>query len=122
MGHVSDIFQEKVLARLPGRRAIGHTRYSTAGSSVVANAQPIVVKTSMGPVGIVHNGNLTNPIEIRERLEQRGLDLPDHQRHRGDPPPDGAQRRGADVVESFMLALEEVRGRLLAAPRSPTTA
>src|SRR5947209_15651074 len=40
MGHVSDIFKEKVIARLPGRRALGHTRYSTAGSSVVANAQP----------------------------------------------------------------------------------
>jgi len=72
MGHVSDIFKEKVIARLPGRRAIGHTRYSTAGSSVVANAQPIAVKTSMGPVSIVHNGNLVNPGEIRERLELEG--------------------------------------------------
>ena len=65
MGHVAEIFPDKVLARLPGRRAMGHTRYSTAGSSVVANAQPIVVKTSMGPVGIVHNGNLTNAAAIR---------------------------------------------------------
>ena len=65
MGHVSDIFKEKVIARLPGRRAIGHTRYSTAGTSVIANAQPIAVKTSMGPLGIVHNGNLVNPAEIR---------------------------------------------------------
>jgi amidophosphoribosyltransferase len=109
MGHVSDIFKEKVIARLPGRRALGHTRYSTAGSSVVANAQPIVVKTSMGPVGIVHNGNLVNPTEIRERLEQEGsifqttsdTEVILHLM---------ARSPRQDLVESFMLALEEVRG------------
>src|SRR5829696_1628528 len=72
MGHVSDVFPEKVLQRMPGSRAVGHTRYSTAGSSVLSNAQPIVVKTSMGPLGIVHNGNLTNPVGIRNRLEAEG--------------------------------------------------
>jgi amidophosphoribosyltransferase len=109
MGHVSDIFKEKVLARLPGKRAMGHTRYSTAGTSVIANAQPIVVKTSMGPLGIIHNGNLTNAVEIRQRLEGEGsifqttsdteviLHLMARQPRR-------------DVVESFMLALEQVRG------------
>jgi amidophosphoribosyltransferase len=109
MGHVSDVFKPHVLERLPGRRALGHTRYSTAGSSVVANAQPIVVKTSMGPVGIVHNGNLTNPVEIRERLESEGsifqttsdTEVILHLMARN-------PRR--DVVESFMLALEQVRG------------
>jgi len=109
MGHVSDVFKEEVMARLPGSRALGHTRYSTAGSSVVANAQPIVVKTSMGPVGIVHNGNLTNPAEIRERLEQDGsifqttsdTEVILHLMARKPRP---------DIVESFMLALEEVRG------------
>ncbi len=109
MGHVSDIFKEKVIARLPGRRAIGHTRYSTAGSSVVANAQPIVVKTSMGPVGIVHNGNLVNPNEIRERLELDGsifqttsdTEVILHLMARSPRP---------DLVESFILALGEVRG------------
>ena len=109
MGHVSDVFKEEVMERLPGTRALGHTRYSTAGSSVVANAQPIVVKTSMGPVGIVHNGNLTNPAEIRERLEQDGsifqttsdTEVILHLMARKPRP---------DIVESFMLALEEVRG------------
>jgi amidophosphoribosyltransferase len=109
MGHVSDVFKEEVMARLPGTRAIGHTRYSTAGSSVVANAQPIVVKTSMGPVGVVHNGNLTNPNEIRERLEQDGsifqttsdTEVMLHLM---------ARKPRRDMVESFMLALEEVRG------------
>jgi amidophosphoribosyltransferase len=109
MGHVSDIFKEKVIARLPGHRAIGHTRYSTAGSSVVSNAQPIVVKTSMGPIGIVHNGNLVNPNEIRERLELEGsifqttsdTEVILHLMARSPRP---------DLVESFMLALGEVRG------------
>ncbi|HET9227631.1 MAG TPA: amidophosphoribosyltransferase [Thermoanaerobaculia bacterium] len=109
MGHVSEVFHEQVIERLPGTRALGHTRYSTAGSSVVENAQPIVVKTSMGPVGIVHNGNLTNPIEIRERLEQDGsifqttsdTEVILHLMARKPRP---------DIVESFMLALEEVRG------------
>ncbi|HVT60891.1 MAG TPA: amidophosphoribosyltransferase [Thermoanaerobaculia bacterium] len=109
MGHVADIFKEKVLQRLPGRRAMGHTRYSTAGSSVIANAQPIVVKTSMGPLGIIHNGNLTNAVEIRSRLEGEGsifqttsdTEVILHLMAR-------APRR--DIVESFMLALEQVRG------------
>jgi amidophosphoribosyltransferase len=109
MGHVSDIFREKVIARMPGRRAIGHTRYSTAGSSVMANAQPIVVKTSMGPVGIVHNGNLVNPNEIRERLEADGsifqttsdTEVILHLM---------ARNPRLDIVESFMVALNEIRG------------
>jgi amidophosphoribosyltransferase len=109
MGHVSDVFPEKVLRRMPGRRAVGHTRYSTAGSSVLANAQPIVVKTSMGPLGIVHNGNLTNPVGIRNRLEAEGsifqttsdTEVILHLMARN-------PRR--DVVESFMLALEQVEG------------
>jgi amidophosphoribosyltransferase len=72
MSEVADLFDRRTLARLPGSRAIGHTRYSTAGTSVLANAQPIVVKTSLGPIGIVHNGNLTNAMEIREELEADG--------------------------------------------------
>jgi amidophosphoribosyltransferase len=109
MGHVSDIFKEKVLARLPGTRAMGHTRYSTSGTSVIANAQPIVVKTSMGPLGIIHNGNLTNAVEIRRRLEMEGsifqttsdTEVILHLM---------AREPRRDVVESFMLALEQVRG------------
>lgn len=72
MGYVADIFHAGTLERLHGRQAIGHTRYSTAGQSVVANAQPVVVKTAFGPLAIVHNGNLTNGREIRESLERAG--------------------------------------------------
>ncbi len=109
MGQVSDLFRPHVLKRLVGRRAVGHTRYSTAGNSILSNAQPIVVNTAMGPLAIVHNGNLSNGAEIRERLEREGsifqttsdteviLHLI-------------AMNPRADVVESLMLALQEVRG------------
>lgn len=72
MGHVADIFRAHVLERLSGQRSIGHIRYSTSGASVLGNAQPIVVKTSMGPIATVHNGNLVNAVEIRNRLEREG--------------------------------------------------
>jgi amidophosphoribosyltransferase len=109
MGEVADIFKEHVLRRLPGRDAIGHTRYSTAGSSVIANAQPIVVNTVMGPLAVVHNGNLVNAVEVRERLEREGAifqttsdtEVILHLM---------ARQPKADVVESFIGALEQVRG------------
>lgn len=109
MGHVRELFSESVLKRLPGRRAIGHTRYSTSGASVIANAQPVVVKTSMGPLAIVHNGNLVNAVEIRERLEHEGAIF--------QTTSDSevilhlmARKPRLDVVESLMEALAQVRG------------
>ena len=65
MALVADTFTEPVLARLKGRHAIGHVRYSTAGSSALRNAQPICATTDGGPVGIAHNGNLVNAAAIR---------------------------------------------------------
>ena len=72
MGHVSDIFTRDVLKRLPGKSAIGHVRYSTAGSSDLKNAQPFVVDYAQGGVSIAHNGNLTNALIIRSHLESEG--------------------------------------------------
>ena len=72
MGEVADIFGVGTLRRLPGLRSIGHTRYSTTGTSVISNAQPIVVNTSVGPLGIVHNGNLANAARLRQELESDG--------------------------------------------------
>ena len=72
MGLVVDVFGEKSLARLPGRHAIGHVRYSTAGSSSLRNAQPFCASTDGGPVAIAHNGNLVNADAIRAELEGRG--------------------------------------------------
>jgi len=72
MGHVADIFTKPVLATLPGELAIGHTRYSTAGDTVLLNAQPFSVACNKGKVAIAHNGNLTNAAELRADLERRG--------------------------------------------------
>src|SRR5438046_2664176 len=72
MGHVAEIFGQEILARLRGRLAIGHNRYSTSGSTVLKNCQPFVVEWAQGALAIAHNGNLVNADELRSRLEARG--------------------------------------------------
>jgi amidophosphoribosyltransferase len=68
MGLLSSIFDEEILARLQGYIAVGHTRYSTTGSSVVVNAQPLLERAAFGDVALAHNGNLTNTDELRDSL------------------------------------------------------
>src|SRR5579872_4771356 len=72
MGLVQDIFTQDQIAKLPGRTAIGHVRYSTAGGSHIKNAQPIAVDYVRGSLAVCHNGNLTNAEELRAELEARG--------------------------------------------------
>jgi len=72
LGHVQEIFTPAVIAHLPGSAAIGHTRYSTAGDNTVMNAQPVVIDCNKGKLALGHNGNLTNAMEVRRRLEHRG--------------------------------------------------
>ena len=72
MGYVADNFKEDTLKTLPGALAIGHVRYSTAGESGLANAQPIVIDCAHGQIGICHNGNLVNARELRDDLVRRG--------------------------------------------------
>jgi amidophosphoribosyltransferase len=72
MGLVQDSFTQDQLAKLPGRAAIGHVRYSTAGGSHIKNAQPIAVDYARGSLAVCHNGNLTNADELRAQLEARG--------------------------------------------------
>ena len=72
MGHVQEIFTPEVIAHLPGGVAIGHTRYSTAGDTSLMNAQPVVIDCNKGKLALAHNGNLTNAIELRRKLEHRG--------------------------------------------------
>jgi amidophosphoribosyltransferase len=72
MGLVADIFTEEVLSQIRGTLAIGHTRYSTAGDSALLNAQPILVQSNKGSIGVAHNGNLVNAAEVRGRLERQG--------------------------------------------------
>lgn len=72
MGLVSEVFSNRVLEELPGKMAIGHVRYSTTGSSLLANAQPLVVYYQNGMLALAHNGNLTNAAELREELGKDG--------------------------------------------------
>ena len=72
LGHVQEIFTPDVVAALPGPAAIGHTRYSTAGDTSLINAQPVVIDCNKGKLALGHNGNLTNSIELRKKLEHRG--------------------------------------------------
>jgi len=72
MGHVADIFTSAVLETLPGSSAIGHTRYSTTGDTVLLNAQPFSVSCNKGRLAVAHNGNITNAAELRQELGRRG--------------------------------------------------
>jgi len=72
MGYVSEAFDTVSLAKLPGRMAVGHVRYSTAGESRLANAQPILVDSVHGQFGVAHNGNIVNATELRDALVRLG--------------------------------------------------
>ncbi|HWJ02931.1 MAG TPA: amidophosphoribosyltransferase [Verrucomicrobiae bacterium] len=72
MGLVSEVFSDEDINKLKGKMAIGHVRYSTTGSSNVANAQPLVLRYLKGMVSFAHNGNLTNAAELRETLGTTG--------------------------------------------------
>ena len=72
MGYVNEAFDDDTIAKLPGPLAIGHVRYSTAGESRLANAQPIVVDSAHGQLAVAHNGNLVNALEVRDSLVREG--------------------------------------------------
>lgn len=73
MGLVNQVFNEEILNRLKGRIAMGHVRYSTTGSSIIENAQPIVIDTHYGRIALAHNGNLINSNLLRQELKDKGL-------------------------------------------------
>jgi amidophosphoribosyltransferase len=108
-GLVADVFGGGVLDRLPGRSAVGHTRYSTTGSSSLANAQPFVAVYSRGELAIAHNGNLVNARALRQELEATGAifrttmdtEIIAHLMARPGP---------ADLREEVLSALKELRG------------
>ena len=72
MGYVNEVFDAAGLAKLPGRMATGHVRYSTAGESRAANAGPILVDSVHGQLVVAHNGNIVNATELRDRLVRLG--------------------------------------------------
>jgi amidophosphoribosyltransferase len=109
MGLVSDAFTREMLARLPGDTAIGHVRYSTAGSSEVRNAQPFVFEYAGGQLAIAHNGNIVNANELRAELDASGsifqtssdTEVIVHLM---------AKAREPDVLDKLVAALRRVRG------------
>ena len=75
VGLVAQVFNENNLAPLTDHYAIGHTRYSTTGSSSKRNAQPFLIETQFGPIAAAHNGNLVNAAELRQEVLKRGVGL-----------------------------------------------
>jgi len=73
VGLVSQVFTPSVMAEMKGHYAIGHTRYSTTGSSSPRNAQPFMIETIHGPLALAHNGNLVNSAELREEVMRQGV-------------------------------------------------
>jgi len=91
MGLVSQVFNEASLESLQGHIAVGHTRYSTTGSSHWRNAQPTLGRTAYGTVALGHNGNLTNTAELMELLEER---YPNHE----------SELRGGNTTDTAVLS------------------
>lgn len=89
LGLVAQAFDETVLQSLRGFLSIGHTRYSTTGSTSWANAQPTYKSSPLGQIALAHNGNLVNSIELAAALEQAG----------GDPTPKGARLRSSSDTD-----------------------
>ncbi|MEA2048788.1 MAG: amidophosphoribosyltransferase [Campylobacterota bacterium] len=71
-GIVEDVFSQETLDRMDGTCAVGHNRYSTAGSESAGDAQPVFAKYKLGEISVVHNGNLVNKHEVRDELIDRG--------------------------------------------------
>ena len=109
MGLVADIFSQQTLDDLKGEMAIGHVRYSTAGSSNIKNAQPICVTSHFGPLSLAHNGNLVNADQVRRELEEEGSIF------RGTTDSEVmvhlmARSKGRDLADVVRDSLSEMRG------------
>lgn len=73
MGEVSDVFSDKsVFFKLKGKIAVGHVRYSTTGASSTTNIQPFLITNRNEMLAVAHNGNLTNSVELKRKLEEKG--------------------------------------------------
>ena len=109
MGHVADLFNEARLERLPGCAGLGHVRYPTAGKNTIQNAQPVMVDCWRGPLGLAHNGNLTNARELRHELEHDGAIF----HSTGDSEVIMhlmSRSRRRTVIEAFIEALRQIEG------------
>ena len=71
MGLITQAFRESGFYPLSGEMAIGHTRYSTTGSSQICNAQPLLVEGQHGPLALAHNGNIINAQQLKQQLQNQ---------------------------------------------------
>ena len=120
LGHVNDVFDEKVLTELKGNLGVGHVRYSTAGGTRVENAQPLVINYVKGVLAIAHNGNLVNAIELRKELEYTGaifqttIDSEVIAYHIA-----RARLQAPNVEEAVKLAMQKIKGAYALVISSP---
>jgi len=112
LGLVAEVFDQEILAQLPGHLAIGHVRYSTTGSTMLVNAQPFVVQHGGQTIAVGHNGTLTNAREIRCRLEETGSIFQSTMDTEVIVHLMARHRRGdlIDFMDSLAAALAEVKG------------
>jgi amidophosphoribosyltransferase len=109
VGLVNDAFNGQVLSKLKGNTAVGHVRYSTTGSSILKNAQPLLIDYAKGSICIAHNGNLVNSLQLRQYLERTGSifqtttdsEIIIHLM---------ARAKSRDLQESLIYALKRIRG------------
>ena len=118
VGLVSQVFTPEALAPMHGHYAIGHTRYSTTGSSLARNAQPFMIETLYGPIAVAHNGNLINSSELRQELLRQRGGLAGIIGYRGDHPDAGGSRR-LDLDGAHPRRDGQVEGRVLAGDSDP---
>ncbi len=118
-GLVNQVFNEDVLSGLPGELAVGHTRYSTTGSSHQSNAQPVVVDTQLGPFALAHNGNLVNAYELRQELSSVNLQTTTDSEMIALAVAE-AIAQGSDWIEATAAALKRCRGAFSLVMGTPT--
>jgi len=115
LGLVSDVFQGFDFSRLPGRNAIGHVRYSTAGTGALANVQPMHAEISLGRIAVAHNGNLINAESLRHELIKGGAIFASNSDteiflHLLARAPRKVMNSSSLFVEALITALGKVRG------------
>ena len=110
MGLVTQVFNEDILSGLSGHVAIGHTRYSTTGSSVLRNAQPLQCCLHTGTVAVAHNGNLINTEELRVEMEARGVEFETTNDSEVIARLIAEQRDAATVADAVRAAMRRVKG------------
>jgi len=125
MGLVNQVFNEANLSPLQGKMAIGHTRYSTAGKSVLENAQPVVVRTLRGQIGLAQNGNLTAAKSLRKMLLEKGVGMFKEsdveiivQMIAANPPPSDAGDTWEARISSFMQLAEGAYSLVIMTPEA----